>query len=340
LACTLQHSASAVRIGYLVAMLALATRSLVLAAVVCGTGCSVQQMALDSLADTLAGSGDTFAADDDPELVREALPFSLKTMEAVLAQEPEHGPLLLAAGRAFTQYAYAFVQLDADLVEAADFERAQALRDRAVKLYLRARDYCLRSLELRHPGLRAHLLKDPAGAMACAQKGDVETLYWTGASWGLAVALGLDRPALVADLPAVRALFDRALVLDESWDRGALHAALISLTASAAMGGTPERARAHFARAVELSGETAAGPYVALAASVALAQQNRAEFERLLRQALAIDVERDHARRLANLLAQRRARHLLSRIDELFLPEDVPEDQSGASEQRRNGGDR
>jgi hypothetical protein len=48
---------------------------------------------------------------------------------------------------------------------------------------------------------------------------DVPLLYWTAASWGGAISLGLDQPGLVADLPAVRALLDRALSLDEAWDR-------------------------------------------------------------------------------------------------------------------------
>ena len=37
-------------------------------------------------ADAFAGSGGTsYATDDDPELVRDAVPFALKTMESLLA---------------------------------------------------------------------------------------------------------------------------------------------------------------------------------------------------------------------------------------------------------------
>lgn len=309
--------------------LALRPLALVVAVAVAASGCSLKRVALRSVADTLAASGDTFSSDEDPELIRDAVPFSLKTMESVLAELPTHGPLLLSACSGFTQYSYAFVQMEADLAEATDFDRAQQLRQRARKLYLRARDYCVRHLELRFPGIRARLVTDPKGAVAGATREDVAALYWTGASWGLAVSLGLDRPELIADLPAVRALFDRALALDEGWNRGAIHAALISLDASAVMGGTPERARAHFARAVELSGGTAAGPFVSLAVSVAQVEQKREEFERLLNQALAIDVDRDRSQRLANVLAQRQACHLLSRIDDLFIPDEDPREEPG-----------
>jgi predicted anti-sigma-YlaC factor YlaD len=47
-------------------------------------------------------------------------------------------------------------------------------------------------------------------------------------------------------------------------------------------------------------------------------QQRRAEFEALLKQALQIDSAQASALRLANLVAQRRARWLLSRTDHLF----------------------
>ncbi|MCU0256248.1 MAG: TRAP transporter TatT component family protein [Vicinamibacterales bacterium] len=310
-------------------MMPIALRPLALVVVVAlaGSGCSIKRVALKGVADTLAASGDTFSSDEDPELVRDAVPFSLKMMESVLAELPAHGPLLLSTCSGFAQYSYAFVHGDADLIEAADFDRAQELRARARKMYLRARGYCLRHLELRYPGIGARLVTDPKGAVAAARREDVAALYWTGASWGLAVSLGLDKPELIADLPSVRALFDRALALDAGWNRGAIHAALISLDASAVMGGTPERARAHFAKALELSGGADAGLYVSLATAVAQPLQDRAEFERLLNQALAVDVDRHPAQRLANVLAQRQARHLLSRIDDLFVPDEPPPDE-------------
>ena len=85
------------------------------------------------------------------------------------------------------------------------------------------------------------------------------------------------------------------------------------------------KARQHFARAVELSGGNQAGPYVSLAESVALQQQNAAEFKALLDQALAVKVDARPEWRLVNTLMQRRAAWLLGRIDDLILPALPPE---------------
>ncbi len=72
-------------------------------------------------------------------------------------------------------------------------------------------------------------------------------------------------------------------------------------------------------RAMALSGGYQAAPLVALAESVSIAKQDRLEFQSLLDRALAVDVNAKPEYRLSNLVMQRRARWLLSRIDELFL---------------------
>lgn len=286
-----------------------------------GSACSVRRLAVGGLADALAGSATAFAREDDPELVRGALPFALKSMETVLLESPNDERLLAAASSGFGLYAYAFVQLDAEAVESRDYARAQALEARALALYLRARDYALRALELRHAGIGAELRVAPARAAARLARADVEFAYLAGGTWGLAIALGKDDPALLADLEAVRALLAAALALDESYGRGALHEAMISVEAlPRAMGGSVERAREHYRRALELSGGQRASLPLKLAENVSVPAQDRAEFEALLRDALTVDLDAAPELRLSNRIAQQRARQLLASIDELFLP--------------------
>ncbi len=89
---------------------------------------------------------------------------------------------------------------------------------------------------------------------------------------------------------------------------------------------TPDVARLtkHFDRAVELSGGRRASVYVAYAEAVSVRTQNRAEFRSLLEKALAIDPDKHEEIRVSNLIAQQRARWLLSRTDELILEEEAP----------------
>ena len=283
-------------------------------------GCALKKIAINSVADSLAQSGDTFASDPDPELIRAAVPFSLKLVESLLAEVPKHRGLLLTACSGFTQYAYAFVDSDAEMAKLDDYNRHVKLQDRARKMYLRGRDYCLRSLELGYPGITERFNGDPEMAVAVLQKKDVPLMYWTGAAWGKAVALSLDRPALAGDFPIVQALIRRALALDESFGSGAIHEVMISLEALPEdMGGNRDRARQHYLRAIELTKGHSAGVHVSYAMGVLLPQQKREEFVTLINQALAVDVDREPALRLANILAQQYAQYLLDHLDELFL---------------------
>ncbi len=284
------------------------------------SGCgAIKTAAIKSVADTLStGSGDVFTRDDDPLLVRDAVPFGLKTFESLLETVPRYIPLLTATCSNFTQYAYAFVQADIDGLDPTDYETITAHEERAFKLYLRARGYCMRALEERRAGTVRELRLNPESALRWAKRADVPLLYWTGASWGSAVSLGLDRPELVADLPVVRALMARALELDEGFSGGAIHAAMITLDARAEWGGSAARARAHFDRAVKLSKGLDPGPYVTLAMSVSKPERKRAEFVELLEKALTIKPADNPRNQLVILITQQRARRLLERVDDLF----------------------
>ena len=297
---------------------------LLLALAALSSSCSIRRMVANGIGNALASGPDTFATDNDPELVRDALPFGLKTMESLLQTVPRNRGLLLTVCKGFTEYAAAFVQMEADRIEPNDYAGANEMRERALKLYLRARDYGLRGLALRNRGIGARLELDPQGAVARIRREDMPMLYWTAAAWGSAISLGKDRAELLADLSAVRALMERGLTLDEAYDGGAFHEAMIVLEAlPPAMGGSPDSARLHFERAVAISKGGRASHYVTMAQSVSVLTQNRAEFERLLRQALAVDPDRDPAQRLATLVMQRRARMLLQREDDLFLDTDT-----------------
>ncbi|HSJ05860.1 MAG TPA: TRAP transporter TatT component family protein [Longimicrobiales bacterium] len=285
--------------------------------------CSVRSLAVSALADAMAGSGSGMASDDDPELIRDAAPFGLKTMEALLESSPRNAGLLLALASGFTQYANAFVETEALDLRWADPDAHARELERARRMYIRARDYGLRGLELSRPGVLRLLRTSPDSAVVAFGRSSVPLLYWTGAAWGAAIAVGLDDPDLVADFPAVRALIGRALSLDPGYENGALHEAMLSVeSVPDLMGGSEERARQHFERAVELSGGAKASPYVSLAGGLSVGRQDRREFEALLETALAIDPDAVPSIRLANLIAQRRARILLSHADYLFVGEE------------------
>jgi predicted anti-sigma-YlaC factor YlaD len=295
--------------------------TLILSCLLCLGGCSIKQVAISKMGDTLAESGSVYASDEDIELVGAALPFSLKTIEGLLVEVPDHKGLLITAASGFTQYSYVYVDLEALELEPANPDRAAELKLRAKKLYLRGRSYALRAVELTQSHFIRELRRDPEATLAGFTEKNIPELYWLSLSWAAAIAADKSDMGMVADLNLIEPIMQRCLELDESYDKGALHEFMISYQGgrSPMQGGGPALAREHFARARELSGDIRVNSLVSLADSVSIGEQNRNEFELLLQQALDFNVDIYPQTRLANLVSQKRARLLLSRSDNYFL---------------------
>jgi hypothetical protein len=281
-------------------------------------GCSPKRIGINRMADALTSTASAFTRDNDPEFVRQAAPSTLKMIEMLLEESPSHAGLLMTACSGFTQYAYAFLQADADVAEPGS-AAAKELKARGAAMYDRARGYCVRALDLRHPGVGRGLQSNAREGLASMTREDVPALYWTAVAWGGALTLAENPLVRIGELATVRALFGRALQLDETWEAGAIHEAMIAVESlPMLLGGSPVRAKEHFDRAVALSNGQSAFAYVTMATGVAQPARDRREFERLLRLAIAVDPAQRPSLRLANLIAQKRARHLLSQVDRLF----------------------
>ncbi len=337
------------------------------------SSCSINKMATSMVADAVASPQGTsvFSSDSDPQLVKDALPFALKMYESLLQSDPENRALLEASAEGFISYANAFIHTPAGMLDYRQLDKQKEMLKRARNMYLRGRDYALRSLEVEHPGFREALLAG-GGQEYLQQMGvaDLRSLYWAAAGWmGAVSAAGFDM-GLLMELPRPVALSARALELQPDYKDGALHSLLLEIyggvpdeqmlygaselgsytqqvlsdyyAAAGAAGqanqtestdqadtsdqaqqlstaGLEQKARFHFKRAVALSDEQAVGPYVALAGSFAVKNQDAAEYRRLLEQALAIEVDKYPSRRLENTILQEKARWMLNNIEDKFL---------------------
>jgi predicted anti-sigma-YlaC factor YlaD len=281
-------------------------------------GCSLKTIAMRSLADTVAEPGGVYNRDDDPELVKDAIPVMLKIMEQLADGLPDHKGIHLALTRTFTAYSVGFIGDEGDRLNETNVERARVVYARAKRMSLRARGYGLKGLEIAVPGFTAAFNSTSrearAASLAKVQKADVALLYWTGAALGSAISVAKDDMALVGELPKVEQLMKRAIELDEAFDEGALHEFYISYEGAK----DPKAAAKHLQRARELSKNKKLAPLVSYAEAVCVETQNKKEFTRLLNEVVAFDADADAEHRLVNTLAQRRARWLLSRTSDLF----------------------
>jgi predicted anti-sigma-YlaC factor YlaD len=271
---------------------------------------------------TTQTSSTVFSGDNDPELVGDALPFAIKLYESLMAADPGHIGLKLKTGSLYIMYANAFLQTPALMLPGSEFKMQEFNYKRAKNLYLRGRDILLAALELKHPGFRQDLQKKLyARALAATNKKDVPLLYWAGAGWLGAYAIDPFDMDLGMTMPAAGALMNRVLELEENYAGGAIHEFYILYYGSLPeyMGGSLRKAREQFDKAVAISAGKSSTPYIALATTVSVKEQNLGEYQSLLKQALAVDPDADPENRLLNILNRRKALWLTEHADDFFL---------------------
>lgn len=284
------------------------------------SGCSVRKFVVGKVANAVSANGpSTLERNKDVELVVGAIPSFLVLYEGMLEVVPKHQGLLTQLAQGYTSYTYLGVQQSLDRAKDTDYRLADKLRARAKWLYLQGNAYGLRGLDNSHRGFSERLKREPAEAVVVLKKKDLQLIYWTAASLGLAISSARDDAAMIARIPEVEALIDRGLQLDESWRDGAFHEFAIVLAAAKPGRVDYEKVSHHYARALELSHGTSANLHVTYAKSVSVPRQRSAEFREMLENALAVDPDRPQNMRLTNELARRDADWLLERIDDLIL---------------------
>ena len=286
---------------------------------------------MNKVADALTGPGGSrvFTGDNDPELVGDALPFAIKMYESLLASNPNHQGLQLLTGSLYVMYANAFLDTPASMLTEDEYKKQEFLMQRAKNLYLRGRDILLNALDKKYPGFREKLDRRKFDeALRPMKKEDTQLLYWAGAGWMGAFALDPFDMKLGLTLPGAAALMEQVLKLDKNFSEGDIHNFYILYYGSLPdyMGGDLKKAREHYKQAVEASGGKATSPYISLATTASIKDQDVAEFSRLLKKVLAIDLDADPDNMLLNTLNRRKARWLLEHIEDYFLPKEPGEE--------------
>ncbi len=274
--------------------------------------CSPRLLLVRGMADSLAAQGQT--TEDDLVLAREASAFYLKLSESLSSEVPDHLPLAQALASGFTQYAYAFVAFEAERTEARDSRAAQVLRERAARLYARANRHAMAALERSQPGFRQALQSTKVQDWPRLKTEQIGLAYWAAASWGGLISLSKDQPDTVADLPLAMRLASLAYAAEPGYGQGAL-AGLMASFEAARPGGSSAQALRYFDQAIALGAGQSAAPLLAKAEGVALPAADRATFDALLQQALAVAAAHPN---LSNAMMRERALWLRASADDLF----------------------
>lgn len=243
---------------------------------------------------------------DDPQLVGEALPAYIVTVDGLLVTWPHDADLLRASASLYGAYA--------TLVPVGP-ERAGKFSAKALDAALRAA--CEDRSDACH--LRTQGFPEFEAVLRDTDADDLPLLFALGSAWaGYIQTHGEDWNA-VAELARIQLVFERIVAIDPGYEKGMpqLYLGVIHSLLPPSLGGKPEVAKVFYEQAIERSGGKNLFAKMLYAKQYARLLYDRELHDRLLNEVLAAD-PKARGLTLANVFAQSEARRLLADADDYF----------------------
>ncbi len=301
-----------------------------------GAACGIVQSATRSgMMPILRNGVDAFVAEPDLVVAEGALTANMKLIEGVAATYPDEAEPLELAAMARANYAFGFVLDELEAVRFAhpgDAGRADPLLARAMASYGLGRQHSERALAERSSGWADIVGTTPLdeldqdrfdAALAELEPEDATALFWLAFNWGGALQAKLD-PAAAVQLPKIERMARRLLELDETVFYGAGPHMLIGTLygfRAPAIGGQPDKALEHFARAQTLSGGLLLIEIMKAQLVYAQTEQEEAFITTLTK---VLDTPSRPAYAALENLAKRKACRLWANLEEFFLSDARP----------------
>jgi hypothetical protein len=279
------------------------------------TGCLEKMLTDGQIAATRRGAGalDTIA---DYELARGAAQAGLVQFEGMHKLSPDNEDALWMLTQGWVGYGYGFAEDDMEAAEDAGKEELIFYhKHRARMAYDRAAFYGVELLSHTDPGFgTARKNHETFKAWLTAhftKRQDAPNLFWTGFAFLARTNLLKEEPDQVAELFLGVDLLERAYALWPDLEHWGALTALGSYHARSAVAEV-DQARQMFEDALQKTGKKNLLALVSYAHSYACVKGDKALYERLLREVIALE-DPDPTQRLMNAIALRRAKRYLTR---------------------------
>ena len=282
------------------------TGSLILLTSLCllNAGCeALMSSVANDMADNLSAA---VLNQNDPETVRDGAPAYLLMLDSFLESSPDDPELLSAAAELYASYGYVF---------AGDPARAKRLSEKA-------RGYGFKAMcESFKPACqwRDMTYDDYIATLPELSARQADVVYSYAFSSLIWIRLHSDDFNAVARLPHAEALLKRYLEISDGAKAADVYVYLgiLATLLPPAYGGEPEKGRAAFEKAIELSGGRDLSAKVEFARGYARLMYERELHDRLLTEVLAADpIQTGYT--LTNVMAQESATELLATADDYF----------------------
>lgn len=284
-------------------------------------GCDTTKLVADGTPDLFQRAAPAIEQHWDYDLVGKAIPAGIIQAEGVLRIVPDNQRVVMQTIGSYLAYTFGWLQ---DRMEEADandeYEEHDHLRRRVNKMYLRAWDLGRHLLHLEADGfdearvglesLRAWLSKN------FVRKSDAEVLLWAGQAWAGFIYARSGSTDAIADLPLAKEMVAHSVKLDPEFLN---MTGMMFLAVFACQEFPPDmdKSKAMFEEIFRRTERRTLLTQVSMARFYAVANDDKAMFERLLNEVLAAGDVFPEAR-MANTIARRRAKRYLRLADRFF----------------------
>src|SRR6056297_575771 len=271
-------------------------------------GCSPTRFMVNQMDPLMEKMNIAVYKNSDVKMVRDAMPAMLIQLDGLIEVSPDNPDLLIRAAEAYYGYSFVFVE---------NKDRA-----RAGRLYNKSFQYALRALK-QDKGMKAAFdgsMEAFNAALNDLDASDVPALFWTANSRLSWAGMNIDDPEIFLVLPKIRAMLERCVELDETYQYGAAHTGLGVLYASRspAQGGKPQKARQAFERAFELSEGRVLLFHLMYAKYYAYQVQDRKLYVETLNKILSTPADVFPEMAFINSAAKKKARRMLNEVNQVF----------------------
>ena len=182
-------------------------------------GCSANKFIVNQVAGAMNTGRAAFEREPDLEIAQTALASNLKLLEAILEEDPTNENLRLFLSEGYALYSMAFVEDKYEELGYANSQSSDYERKRAIRFYLRSRDYASARIckKLNIASAEQIVREKLEKYLAGTKREDVRELFWFAFSWGSAINLQRDDIAELASLPFIVMIMTRVRELDENY---------------------------------------------------------------------------------------------------------------------------
>lgn len=281
-------------------------------------GCGMKKMATNVIAKISTDGMVALEDEQDIEFARETAPSLIKTLEVLSYGNPKDGRALALLSQSYGQFTFGFIENEILAHRANETELAKD-KSRAALFYKRGKDFGMKAISQSMGAKASAPFPEFKKALGKLGKKDTPALFWTAFNWALYLNLNLADPSAIAELPRIQAMIDRVNELDPDFYYGTAHAfkGVIAAMRPKMLGGDTALSETEFKKAMEIA-PTYLMTKVLYAQYYARQIQDAGLFKKTLLDVSEADATALPGQKLANGLAIRRAKLLLSMEKTLF----------------------